>query len=407
MLKQGTEAELKSMNDELSESQHAKHVASETLAQATKDLSMEKKGHAEDEAYVADLIKDFLSKAEDFEVEAKDSAAELKALGEAKAILTKKFGSSLLQTHALSAAKLSTRAQGSDKKARALRVISDLGHRLHSTALVSLAYRASEDPFGKVNGMIEEMLVKLQQEAAEGADKEAFCNEENAKSQKSKAEKEAALAKTTARMDKASAAVSELTEQTAALSKELAENDAAMTEATAIRNAEKATFTTVEKDLSESVDACSAAIQVLREYYEGASLVQVASTTKTATKGGEGILGVLEFAEADFQKQLSDKQAAEKVAADKYAELVQESKLLTATKEMEVKSKQSEVKSLKTALSDFAEDKEGTTSELEAVEAYLAELKPKCETAVPSYAEEKARREKELAGLKEALKILE
>merc|ERR1719311_1450525 len=313
MLKQGTEAEIKSMNDELSDSQHAKHVASETLAQAEKDLSMEQDGHAKDEEYVADLIKDYLSKAEDFEVEAKDSAAELKALGEAKAILTKKFASSLLQTHALSAAHLTTRAQGSDKKARALRVISELGHRLHSTALVSLAYRASEDPFGKVKGMIEEMLVKLQQEAAEGAEKEAFCNEENAKSEKSKAEKEAALAKTTARMDKASAAVSELSEQVSALSKELAENDAAMTEATAIRNSEKATFTTVEKDLSESVDACSAAIQVLREYYEGASLVQVSSTSKTGAMGGEGILGVLEFAEADFQKQLSDKQAAESV----------------------------------------------------------------------------------------------
>merc|ERR1719235_2609924 len=205
--------------------------------------------------------------------------------------------------------------------------------------------------------------------SAEGAEKEAFCNEENAKSEKSKAEKEASLAKTTARMDKASAAVSELTEQVSALSKELAENDAAMTEATSIRNAEKATFTAVEKDLSESVDACGAAIQVLREYYEGASLVQVASTSKAAASGGESILGVLEFAEADFQKQLSDVQAAESVAADKYAKLVQESKLLTATKEMEVKSKQSEVKSLKTALSDFGEDKEGMTSELEAVEA--------------------------------------
>merc|ERR1719324_1846126 len=152
---------------------------------------MEQDGHAKDEDYVADLIKDYLAKAEDFEVEAKDSAAELKALGEAKAILTKKFASFLLQTHALSAAKLSTRTQGADKKARALRVISELGHRLHSTALVSLAYRASEDPFGKVKGMIEEMLVKLQQEAAEAADKEAFCDEKNAKSQKSKATKEA------------------------------------------------------------------------------------------------------------------------------------------------------------------------------------------------------------------------
>ena len=38
---------------------------------------------------------------------------------------------------------------------------------------------------------------------------------------------------------------------------------------------------------------------------------------------------------------------------------------------------------------------------------YLDKLKPQCETQVPTYEERKARREKEIDGLKEALAVLE
>merc|ERR1719331_2218196 len=84
-----------------------------------------------------------------------------------------------------------------------------------------------------------------------------------------------------------------------------------------------------------------------------------------------------------------------------------ESKMLKATKTMEIKGKQSEIKSLKTTVSDLSSDKEGLTGELDAVLAYLDKLKPQCETKVPTYAERKAAREQEIEGLKDALGILE
>ena len=77
-----------------------------------------------------------------------------------------------------------------------------------------------------------------------------------------------------------------------------------------------------------------------------------------------------------------------------------------ATKEVDIKGKQSVLKSLKTALADYNEDKESVTGELNAVLDYLNKLKPQCETKVPSYAEIKAAREAEIQGLKEALDIL-
>jgi len=273
--------------------------------------------------------------------------------------------------------------------------------------MISLAYRASADPFVKVRGMVQDMIEKLMQEAAEAADQKAFCDEEQGKSRKSKEEKDMSLAKTTARIEKAQSAIATLSEQKTMLSKEVANLDSEMKEATEIRAGEKAVFDKTEKDLSESVDACGAAIQVLRDYYEGgSSLMQVSTGAKT--QGGGGILNVLDYAASDFSKQLSDIRVAEREALDKFDSMALESKQLRAVKEVEIKSKVSEMKSLKTALADYNEDKDGVSSELQAVVDYLAELKPKCEAeAPPSYAEKKAARDAEIQGLKEALQILE
>jgi len=396
-----SENEIKGLKKELSVNTKGKATASESLAQAQKDLAVETKGEKEDQAFKQELKRDYDIRARDFEVEFKDANAELNALSQAKAILEKKFASFLeAGRHAL--------ISNDGQKVRALRLIQQLGQRYHSTALISLSYRASADPFAKVRGMVQDMIEKLMQEAAEAADQKAFCDEEQGKSRKSKEEKDMSLAKTTARIEKADSAVATLTEQKTMLSKEVADLDTEMKEATEIRTSEKAVFDKTEKDLSESVDACGAAIQVLRDYYEGASLVQVKVTAGAKTQGGGGILDVLDYAASDFSKQLSDIRVAESEAVAKYDALALESKQLRAVKEVEIKSKESETKSLKTSLSDYNEDKEGVSAELQAVVDYLNELKPKCEAeAPPSYAEKKAARDAEIQGLKEALQILE
>ena len=85
----------------------------------------------------------------------------------------------------------------------------------------------------------------------------------------------------------------------------------------------------------------------------------------------------------------------EQESQTEYDKLVSDSKMLKATKTMEIKGKQSEVASLKTTMSDLGTDKESLTGELDAVLAYLDKLKPQCETKVPSYEERKAAREQE------------
>merc|ERR1719375_420138 len=155
MLKQSLGDEIKGMSKELSESTHFKASSAEKLAQAQDDLVVTTKAFEEDTAYLKDLKMDCQTRAREFELTVKDNNAELTALGKAKAILQKKFA--LVQTRAQVHAFAKARAQDEDPKSRALRSIEQLGRKLHSTALVSLAYRAASDPFGKVRSMIEDM----------------------------------------------------------------------------------------------------------------------------------------------------------------------------------------------------------------------------------------------------------
>merc|ERR1719329_1990665 len=196
--------------------------------------------------------------------------------------------------------KMGSAQRSDDSKARALKAIADLGRKFRSTALVSLAYRAASDPFGKVRGMVEDMIAKLQQQAAEEATQKAFCDEELSTNQKKKEEKEGKLEKVNARIEKAQAGIAKLSEQIATLSTELSEIKSAVKVATDLRQAENAEFRTAEVDFSESQEACAQALEVLREYYEGAgaSLVQVKAAGKSKvvadTSGGSGIIGLLE-----------------------------------------------------------------------------------------------------------------
>merc|ERR1719310_2431231 len=257
MVKQGMESEVKSLTEELAESTHAKAVATEADAVATKDLAAAKKGLQSDETYTRNLMHECMLKSQEWEVLHRDTVAELTALDKAKAILTKKFA--LVQASSTQRLKVRSAAQakvaGENAKNRALRFVQQLGKRLHSTVLVSLAYRAAADPFVKVRGMVEDMISKLMAEAAEAATKKAFCDEEQSKTQKSQADREAKIANLDARIEKSEAAIAELTEGVATLSGEISELDAAVAEATQIREGEKAAYLVEEKDLSESEKA--------------------------------------------------------------------------------------------------------------------------------------------------------
>merc|ERR1719443_344355 len=211
--------------------------------------------------------------------------------------------------------------------------------------------------------------------------------------------------------------MSELTSSIKSLEKEIAEIDEAQAEATRVRDEEKAEYATASKDYRDSADAVSRAIAVLHDYYEGTSLVQVRLHSERASAppafgsaksdAGGSIISILEMCAEDFTTLLAEAEEAEEEAVAAYEKLSKENEIARSAKDAEAKGAASELTSLKVTAEHAKEDKASATEELNAVLAYIGKLKPDCESKAMSYQERKAAREAEIAGLKEALSIIE
>merc|ERR1719498_1298653 len=228
------------------------------------------------------------------------------------------------------------------------------------------------------------MIAKLTKEAAEEADQKSFCDEEISESKAKQADLSGKLDKTKARIAKAEADEAKLQEEIKMLEQEIAEMDAGQAEATKVRQAEHEEYLKASSDFKDSAAAVAKAISVLSEYYNSAAFAQVSVQEAPEFGGaksdvGSTIVSILEVAESDFTTMLAEEEAAQGA----YDKLVQENAVTKATKDADVKGKQSEVKNLEVAIGNCQEDKATTGSELDSVLAYLDKLKPR--TRRPSW----------------------
>jgi len=407
MLKQGLEDETAVAKKQLSQATQTRSTTEEEQYAAETSLTETEETLAADTKYLAELKQSCSMKATEWAARQKQAGEETAAIEKAKEVLSEGV-KVFLQTSARLTTK-STIEGGSDTRSQVVSVLRRLSKDAHSYKLMQLVASAQSDPFGKIRGLIEEMIAKLTKEAAEEADQKSFCDEEISESKSKQADLSGKLDKTTARIAKAEADKAKLEEETKLLETEIAEIDAGQAEATKVRQEEHAEYLKASKDFKDSATAVAKAIAVLSEYYNSAGFAQVSQAPDfggAKSDVGSTIVSILEVAESDFTTMLAEAEADESSAAEAYDKLTQENSVTKATKQADVKGKTSEGKQLEVALGNYAENKATTTDELDAVLMYLDKLKPQCESKVMSYAERKAKREQEIEGLKEALTIL-
>merc|ERR1719165_22426 len=122
-----------------------------------------------------------------------------------------------------------------DSRSQVVSILRKISKNAHSYKLMQLVASAQSDPFGKIRGLVEEMITKLTREAAEEADQKSFCDEEMGESKAKQADLSGKLDKTTARISKAESGKAKLLEDIKSLENEIAEIDAGQAEATKVR----------------------------------------------------------------------------------------------------------------------------------------------------------------------------
>merc|ERR1740117_2299739 len=193
-----------------------------------------------------------------------------------------------------------------------------------------------------------------------------------------------------------------LKEQIAGLNKELAALASTQAEADKLRAEEKGAFDVNSAEMEKGVKGVQLALKVLREYY-----AKDDKSHSSADGAGSGIIGLLEVCESDFSKGLAEMIAAEESAVNEYEKTSKENEIIKATKGQDVKYKTKEAKGLDKDTAEATADKAGVQEELDAVNEYYKGIKERCIAKAETYEERVKRRTAEIAGLKEALSILD
>merc|ERR1711953_1311491 len=405
MLKQSLEDKIKYETKELAEAKQGIAASNEKKATAEGDLDTTSKNLAEDVTALSELHHECLSKAQDYEAETKSRGEELTAIATAKKTIQETTAGAADLSYGFSQVSLLQRSQSGGLQV--VRFFRELAQRKHFPALAQLsmrmdaAIRTSDDPFAKVKGLIQDMIERLEKEAEADATEKAYCDKELAETNAKKDAKTTEIKKLSTKIDQMTSRSAQLKGEVAELEKGLSALAKAQAEMDKIRLEEKEQYTKAKGEMEAGIKGVQLALKVLRDYY-------AKDKAHAADEGGgAGIIGLLEVVESDFSKGLIEMTSTEEAAQATYDQETKDNEIEKTTKEQDIKYKTEEATGLDKAIAEATSDKTGVQEELDAVLEYLKGIEDRCIAKPETYEERVARRDAELAGLREALSILE
>eukprot|EP00439_Symbiodinium_sp_Y106_P006761 s9480_g1.t1 len=400
---------------------------SEQKAKDESELADTTSTRKEDAKYKKDLEMSWEERAAEFKSRQKLRTEELEALGKAIDIISGdavtgsagKHLPGLLQSGTAMAVVSVNRSLRTPSFRKVADFLQEKAAALHSQELAALAMRLQADPIDKVKEMIENMITRMEKDAAAEATKKAWCQEELSENEEARETKNDEIEGLEADEAKLKSSLQQLAADLQALNQQVKDMNAAMTEATSIRQKEKEENTVAIKDAKAAQAAVAEALSVLNEFYakagQATALIQVQAKagpqpfekpyTGMGSESG-GVLGMIEVIQSDFARLEAETTAAEQSAAKEYESFMDDSKLDLASKEKDISHKSSRKESETQALTSVGTDLANVKKELSAVMKTYEELTPQCADESASYEERKAKRDAEIKSLEEALQAL-
>merc|ERR1719393_203053 len=342
VLGQDLKADISAATSARTEKTEAKAKALQNSADAKSDLQDTTQTRDDDSKYLADLTAQCEQKSSDFanrqqlraeEIEAVEKAIEILSSG-AVSGASEKHLPQLVQVKSTSFAQLRSVSENPNQ-VRVAAYLKAQATKFNSRILSALATHVEADPFKKVKKMIQDLIVKLMDEAAAESDHKEMCDTELATNEQTRKEKTEAIETLHAEIDGLSAAIAKLTEQITHLTTNVQELDAAVAKATEVRQTEKSKNTITIKDAQEAQTAVEQALTVLKDFYakagDATSFMQQPKVFDEPYKGmsGEsgGVVGMIEVIQSDFARLESETTAAEDSAAKEYEEFMNDSQV--------------------------------------------------------------------------------
>merc|ERR1711861_66412 len=192
----------------------------------------------------------------------------------------------------------------------------------------------------KVKKLIQDLIVRLMEEANQEAEHKGWCDTELATNEATRKEKTQQVETLHAEIDQLEASIAKLTEEISNLTAAVAELDAAIAKSTKEREEEKATQTAVAQ-----------AVEVLKEFYakagEATSSIQQQPESpeifdapyKGMQSENGGVVGMLEVIQSDFARLEAETTASEAQSQKEYDTFMDDSSVDKAQKSKDIEHK--------------------------------------------------------------------
>lgn len=301
-------------------------------------------------------------------------------------------------------------------------LLRNAGIKLKSAALTAMAASLRKDPFAKVKTMIQNLIVRLLDEAKKEATKQGFCDTELGKAYKTRDFRLEDAKKLAAEIGLLRSKNDTLGEEIVQLEEALPELEDTLNQTTQLRAQEKIENMDRIKASKEGYAAVTEAIVLLKTYYKSkanALLQARASPVDEDTEGpgfsgsyrgkadgARGVIGLLEVIKSDFDRAIRTTKEEEEKAQREFVEFEQMSKEDIAGKEKSLELKQEDQAMTISSMEKGLEKLTTTQGLVDDAIKTIEDLKPMCLDMGQDYQTRVQKREEEIAALKEAITIL-
>merc|ERR1719235_1959429 len=185
-------------------------------------------------------------------------------------------------------------ADKADGRTRVLTLLRKRSEELDSPVLAALASKVAADPFVKIRKLIQELIERLLQEAADEANHKGWCDKAFGKAKQFRATKAEMVTKLNTALSENEAKRDGLAEQIAKLTKELDELNNSLSTTTKMRNDESAENAATVSEAQEGLEAVEEAIDIPDTGFGGAYKASQGAST--------GVLGMMDVIKSDFER---------------------------------------------------------------------------------------------------------
>merc|ERR1719162_938722 len=416
MLKQSLEMETTNTKSTLKDNGERLVSSKEEKQDAEADLSEDDKVLASAQASLKTHTQDCEEAKKKYDAEVVSRSEELAAIAAALKALNDMTDSAVARTYSLGQTSFLQRSQLSSEADLAgfevTRFVRDLARKEGTPELAQLASRvasvvqqgarAGEDPFAKVKALISGLIDKLKADADAEATEKERCDEELAESKAKEEEKTAVVKKLTADIHRWSASSAKLKGDVVALQASLSKLMADQAALDKLCKEQADEYASGKADMEMGLQGVGLALRALRDYF-----ARLDTQHQTSEEAATGIIGMLEVVKSDFTQNLAtiEENAAKTEASCQATTHQNEVQKVMLTQDVKYKTKESA--RLDKLVEDTSADRESEQEQLDAVTAYLQATEAQCADKAMTYEERKSRREREIAGLKEALSAQE